>query len=255
VLKREQPQVMMGYAQALADLARYINREGLRDWGTIPVIYGAERLWDNDRADLAQAFGPEVYETYGCREFMLMAGECEAHDGLHESAENLVVEIVVRDGTTMRAAKPGERGEVAVTDLHNLASPFIRYLTGDYAIERAPSPCSCGRTLRRIGPIDGRVTETMRDADGNPVEGILFNILFLNVGKWTTQFQVVQRLDRRLTLKVVPKTPGVLAPEAEALIRQFVGTHVKGVPIDIEVVDSIPLTPAGKLKRVIVERN
>src|SRR5262249_51289402 len=205
-----------------------------------------------DRADLAQAFGPEVYETYGCREFMLMAGECEAHDGLHESAENLVVEIVIREGGTMRAAKPGERGEVAITDLHNLASPFIRYLTGDYAIERAATPCSCGRTLRRIGPIDGRVTETMRDADGNPVEGILFNILFFNVGKWTTQFQVVQRLDRRLTLKVVPKTPGRLAPEAEALIRQFVGTHVKGVPIDIEVVDSIPLTPAGKLKRVVV---
>ncbi|HEV7555334.1 MAG TPA: hypothetical protein VGO00_07775, partial [Kofleriaceae bacterium] len=254
VIRREQPQAMMGYAQALADLARFINREKLRDWDTIPVIYGAERLWDNDRADLVEAFGPEVYETYGCREFMLMGGECEAHDGLHESAENLIVEIVVREHGSMRAARPGERGEVAITDLHNLASPFIRYMTGDYAIEREPKPCPCGRNLRRFGPIDGRVTETMRDGSGNPVEGILFNILFLNVGKWTRQFQVVQKLDGRLTLKVVSKTPGVLPPEAEALIRQFVGTHVKGVPLEIEVVDDIPLTAAGKLKRVIVER-
>ena len=43
------PQVMLGYAQALADLARFVNREELRDWDTIPVIYGAERLWAHDR--------------------------------------------------------------------------------------------------------------------------------------------------------------------------------------------------------------
>jgi len=255
-IRRERPDVMMGYAQALADLARFINAEGLRDWDSIPVVYGAERLWASDRDELAQAFGPAIYETYGCREFMLMGCECEAHDGLHESAENLVVEILVRDrdGVTTRPALPGERGEVAITDLHNLAAPFIRYLTGDYAVEREPSPCACGRTLRRFGPIEGRVTETMRDGDGNPVEGILFNILFLNVGKWTTQFQVVQKLDRRLEIKVVPKTPGTLAPEADALIRQFVGAHMKGIAIDIQVVDEIPLTPAGKLKRVVVER-
>ena len=50
VILRERPQAMMGYAQALADLARFVNREGLRTWDTIPVIYGAERLWPHDRA-------------------------------------------------------------------------------------------------------------------------------------------------------------------------------------------------------------
>lgn len=254
-IRREKPQVMMGYAQALADLARYINREGLRDWGTIPVIYGAERLWAHDRADLAEAFGPAVFETYGCREFMLMGGECEAHDGLHESVENLIVEILIRepDGS-VRTAQPGEQGEVAITDLHNLSCPFIRYLTGDLAVARAASPCACGRTLPRFGPVEGRITDTMRDGQGNPVEGILFNILFLNMSKHTRQFQVVQRPDRRLTLRVVPTSPGHLAPEAEALIREFVGKHVRGVPLEIEVVPEIPLTRAGKLRRVVVEK-
>src|SRR5207253_2486684 len=144
--------------------------------------YGAERLWPHDRDDVAAAFGREIFETYGCREFMLMGSECEAHDGLHEQAENLIVEILVAepDGG-YRPAKPGEQGEVAVTDLHNLACPFIRYLTGDLAIERGSAPCPCGRTLRRFGPVEGRVTDTMRDADGNPVEGLVFNILFLNM--------------------------------------------------------------------------
>ena len=94
----------------------------------------------------------------------------------------------------------------------------------------------------------------MRDAAGNPVEGILFNILFLNVGRHTRQFQVVQHANNKITLKVVPITPGVLPVEAEALIRDFVGKHVRGVPLDIEVVPEIPLTAAGKLRRVIVEK-
>ncbi|HWU91609.1 MAG TPA: hypothetical protein VN253_30285 [Kofleriaceae bacterium] len=253
LIVRERPQVIAGYGQAIADLARFINAEGLRRWGTLPVIYGAERLWPHDRTDVADAFGAEVFETYGCREFMLMGAECEAHDGLHESVENLIVELLVRepDGS-MRPARAGEQGEVAVTDLHNLACPFLRYLIGDVAVARAPAPCACGRTLPRFGPVAGRVTDTMRDADGNPVEGILFNILFLDMAKHARQFQVVQRADRRLVLRVVP-TGSHLPPAAETLIRRFVGEHMRGIQLDIEIVPDIPLTDAGKLRRVIVE--
>jgi len=251
----ERPTVITGYAQAIADLARFVNAEDLRAWGDIRVIYGAERLWQNDREDIARAFGPDIFETYGCREFMLMGAECEAHDGLHEQAENLIVEILVAqpDGT-YRPARPGEQGEVAVTDLHNLACPFIRYLTGDLALAREQTPCPCGRTLARFGPVEGRVTDTMRDADGNPVEGILFNILFLNMAKHTRQFQVIQRADRRLLLRVVP-VGATLDPAAEALIRDYVGKHLRGIPLEIEVVPEISLSSSGKLRRVIVERN
>jgi phenylacetate-CoA ligase len=254
MIRRERPDVVAGYAQAITDLARLVNREGLRTWDTIPVICGAERLWDHDRADLVQAFGPAVFETYGCREFMLMGAECEVHDGFHESYENLIVEILViePDGTA-RSARPGEIGEVAITDLHNLACPFIRYLIGDRAMMRAPSPCACGRSLPRFGPVEGRVTETMRDAQGNPVEGILLNILFLDLARYARQFQAVQHADGRLTIRVVPIRES-LPPEAEALIRDFIGKHVAGVPLDIEIVHEIPLTRAGKLRRVIVEK-
>ena len=44
------PTVILAYASAIADLARYINRTGTRSWDTIPVICGAERLWPQDRA-------------------------------------------------------------------------------------------------------------------------------------------------------------------------------------------------------------
>ena len=105
-----------------------------------------------------------------------------------------------------------------------------------------------------FGAVEGRVTDTMRDADGNPVEGILFNILFLNMAKHTRQFQVVQRADRRIELRIVPHGTSSLDPGAEALIREFCATHLRGIPLDIKIVPEIPLTRAGKLRRVIVER-
>jgi phenylacetate-CoA ligase len=81
--------------------------------------------------------------------------------------ENLIVEVIVREPAgTVRAARPGEIGEVAITDLHNLASPRIRHITGDVAVARAESRCACGRGLVSIGSIDGRVTEALLGGGG-----------------------------------------------------------------------------------------
>ncbi|HEX3765734.1 MAG TPA: hypothetical protein VHW23_43860, partial [Kofleriaceae bacterium] len=136
-LRQFKPQVIVAYAAGAAALARYVNDNGLRTWADIPVIVGAERLWPHDRNQIHQAFGP-AFETYGCREVMMIAAECEQHDGMHTAMENLIVEVLVREpGGAIRAARPGEVGEVAITDLHNLACPMIRYVTGDLAIGRA----------------------------------------------------------------------------------------------------------------------
>jgi phenylacetate-coenzyme A ligase PaaK-like adenylate-forming protein len=69
---------------------------------------------------------------------MLIGSECKEHDGLHLSMETMIVELIVRerDGT-IRHARPGETGEVVITDLHNLAQPLIRYVGGDSAVARA----------------------------------------------------------------------------------------------------------------------
>jgi len=249
-IRRYRPEVIVAYSQAAATLARFVNEQRLRAWDPIPVLVGAERLFDHDRAQIAEAFGPAVFETYGGRETMLIGSECSAHDGLHTSMETIVVELIVRqpDGTT-RPARPGESGEVAVTDLHNLAQPFIRYLNGDLALQREDVACACGRFLRRIGPVEGRVTDTLRDAAGNPVNGLLFNILFVALD--ARQFQVVQHADRRLTLKVVPA--GEVTPSIRQTMLGFCAKYLPGIPVTIEVVDEIPPTPAGKHRFVVVE--
>jgi phenylacetate-CoA ligase len=251
-LKQFAPHAIVAYASGAGALARFVNRNGLRTWRDVPVLTGAETLLEGDRAEIAQAFGP-AFETYGCREVMLMASECEAHDGLHTSMENLIVEVLVREGDRVRTARPGERGEVAITDLHNLASPLIRYVNGDVAVAGEPGRCNCGRGLTKLRKIEGRTTETLYDGAGHPVGGLVFNILFSTIGHVARSFQVVQRADRSIVFKVVPYVGHDLPAREAQILREHAARYLSGARFEIAVVDEIPLTAAGKRQVVVVE--
>jgi len=250
-----EPDVIVAFAQGAAALARHVERTRARTWTRdVPVLTGAEGLYPHDREVIERAFGP-VFETYGAREVMLMGSECEAHDGLHTSMETLVIEVVVRepDGR-YRPARPGETGEVCVTDLHNLAQPMIRYLIHDVAVERAAARCACGRWLHRIGPLEGRISETMRDGKGNPVSGIIFSIVFLNLTQHCRQFQAHQHGDGRLVIKVVPVDAAVGLPKAVVDdLHAYFAKHLPAVPVSIEYVEDIPASAAGKRRLVVVD--
>ena len=251
-IRRYKPEVIVAYASGAGALARFINDRNLRDWDTIPVLTGAEGLLPHDRAEIDRAFGA-AFDTYGCREVMLMASECEAHEGFHTSMENLIVELVVREGSTVRAARPGEIGEVVITDLHNLACPMIRYVNGDLAVAGEDKQCACGRGLSRIGQIQGRITETMYDGQGNAVGGLVFNILFSTIGHVARSFQVHQREDGSVIFKVVPYQGNALPCREEELLRAHAERYLPGAPFSIEIVDNIPLSPAGKRRVVVCE--
>lgn len=253
-VRRFQPEIIVTYSQAGAYLARHVLRTGTRAWGEIPVIVGAERLLEHDRQAITAAFGP-TFETYGSREFMLTAAECDAHDGMHESMETQITEIIVRnpDGTT-RAARPGESGEVVITDLHNLAVPHLRYVNGDIAVQRPADRCACGRWLQRIGPIEGRTLENLRDAAGQPVGGTFFAVLFLYLVDHCLSYQVVQHADDHLTVRVVPIAgPGKLPAAQHQFIHDFCARYVPGLPVVVEELADIPPGPAGKRRLVVVE--
>lgn len=251
VIRSRRPKALVCYAQGAAALARFVNDTKARVWDDIPVLCAAERLFSSDRRAIERAFGP-AFETYGNREVMLIGSECEAHDGMHLSAENLIVEVLVRDAGSWRPAAPGESGEIAITDLHNYAQPFIRYLNGDIGRFAHAGTCRCGRTLPRLLQVEGRTCETLYDANGQAVSGLFLNVLFTTFADKVRAFQAIQRKNGRLDLKIVrtPKFDGTTQAKVQKTCREV----LRGLEPKIEFVDSIPLGKNGKLRVVSVER-
>jgi phenylacetate-CoA ligase len=248
-LRRTRPAVIVCYPQSCAQFARWILDNGLRDWDDIPVLCGAEAVLPADRAVLARAFGPHVFETYGSRETMLLAAECEAHQGLHLSEENLLVEVT-------RAGKPtalGEAGDVLVTDLHNYGMPFIRYQNGDVARMAPVSVCRCGRGLRRLERVEGRRADTLCDRDGNPIPGIVFHVLFSDARQEIVrQFQAVQRAGGDVVLRVV-RGQDWSQERFDNVVRRL-EQYLGGLPFHVEYCGAIAPSSNGKIRTIVVER-
>jgi phenylacetate-CoA ligase len=248
-IEQGRPHVVVGYTQALALFARWVHETRRRRWPDIPVLCGAEALLADDRAAIARAFGPHVFETYGSREVMLMSAECGARQGMHLAEENVLLEVV-RDG---RSAEPGESGEVVVTDLHNRAMPLIRYRNGDMATLAAPGPCACGRSLRRLERVDGRILDTLRDAQGRAIPGTVFVWLMVGQEGIVRQYQLVQRRTGEATLKVVPGPQW--SHERFAPTAARFASRLQGLPFHVVTVSEIRPSASGKLRPVLVEES
>ncbi len=238
-MERFRPRCLVGYTSPVVALARRARERGWRPPASLgSVITGAEALYPAQRQLIEQALGVPVYETYGSREFMLIAAQCEKRRGLHISAENLMVEVLGSEGP----ARPGQLGEVVITDLHNLAQPFIRYRSGDLVVMSGEA-CPCGRGLPCLERVEGRILDMIRTPSGRLLPGEFFPH-FLKDFPAIERFQVRQdRLDH-LTILLVLR--GALSRQDRELILAKTGQALPGMELELRVVEEIPLTPAGK---------
>ncbi|MEW6605987.1 MAG: AMP-binding protein [bacterium] len=94
----------------------------------------------------------ELFSTYGTTEIATSFCECIVHQGLHSHPELLYFEILDENNNVLN---DGEMGELTVTTFQTEGMPLIRYKTGDITF-KISSPCKCGRTTEKIGPILSR---------------------------------------------------------------------------------------------------
>lgn len=239
-LLKFRPVLVVGYVSSLEAFAGYLQRTRRTLPGVTCAIAAAEPLYDDARRRIEEAFGVPLANTYGSREFMSIAAECESRRGLHIHAENLVVETRDRDGTGP--------SEILVTDLHNFGMPFVRYETGDLGCID-DTPCPCGRGLPRLESVEGRVLDALRAADGRTVPGEFFPHLLKDVPE-LAHYRVEQKSIDRLVMSAVLTRP--LSVESEGLLRREI-EKVFGPDMvcDIHSVTNIPPLRSGK-RRITV---
>jgi phenylacetate-CoA ligase len=245
-MSRYEPRLVIGYATPLYHLARYALAHG-RDLPAVRgVVTTAERLFAHQREAIERAFGAKVFDRYGCREMMLIASECDRHEGKHINAENVFVEVYTGD----RPSSHGQSGEIVVTDLVSRSMPLIRYKNGDLAT-RSPKACSCGRGLPMLASVEGRVLDMLIGPDGQALAGEFFPHLLKDHPE-IDRFQVHQARDHTITIKLVAGR-GFTAALPQLIthkLRELLGPRAK---IAVEVVTSIPLTQGGKHRLIVSE--
>lgn len=246
-IRRFKPVLVDGYAESLNFLASYVSEGGKPGFSPRAVMSSAQSLPDNVRDLIEGAFQTRVFDKYGSREFSGIAYTCEASRDHHVMDESYIVELLT-DG---RPARPGEIGEVVITDLNNFSVPLIRYRIGDLAVAVDHSePCPCGRHLSRIGRIEGRTQAIVHCADGTWLPGTFFAHFFKEHDYAIRHFQVHQETPGEFTLKIVKNRQFTDAALREILeeLRQYAGAQTG---IDVELVDEIPLVRTGKRSPVV----
>jgi phenylacetate-coenzyme A ligase PaaK-like adenylate-forming protein len=241
-----QPTMLLGYPSALHPLAVEARAGRLRispSW-----IYSlAEPLLPETREALEEAFGVPVGNFYGMSEAGAVAGPCRSGRSLHLAEDLVIVEPVDVEG---RPVPPGVRSDkIYVTNLWNHALPLIRYeVTDQIELLDEQEPCPCGCTHRRIADPYGRLDDGFRYGQV-AVHPSTFRTP-LGRHREIVEYQVRQT-PAGAAIAVRACGPLDTAPLAAEIAAELAALGVSTPRVDIDVVDSLPRPPSGKLARFV----
>jgi phenylacetate-CoA ligase len=236
------PGMLVGFASSITELARYLERRGLKaSYPRLAVISSGEELEPDMREALERVFPAPVFNRYGSREVGLMAYECHEHTGMHMNLSNVYLECV---GADVYHAP----GDILITQLHNTAMPLIRYQVDDLAVLDQRT-CTCGRTAPMIAHLAGRRSPSFITAAGTLVEGYHL-IRYVRRTPGVLEFQLIQEAVGRLRLLLMttPDFDGARLARARSDIAEQMGAECE---LLVEQVERIPRPPSGKAQMLV----
>lgn len=244
-IRRTRPAMLFGYPSSISLIARHAEKAGqpMNDLGIKVAFVTSERLYDHQRDEISRIFGCPVANGYGGRDAGFIAHQCP-QGSMHLTAEDILVEIVDKDGN---ALPNGTAGEVVVTHLATSEFPFIRYRTGDVAI-LSDAKCACGRGLPMLEEIQGRTTDFVMATDGTIMHGLALVYPIRDI-PGIAAFKVVQETLERVMVHIIPEES--CGQQVETLISQGIKARL-GQTVNVQVlrVDDIPKEKSGKYRYV-----
>jgi phenylacetate-CoA ligase len=256
LLRDLQAQVLCATPSYAVTIAEALEEEGIGpDELSLEVgLFGAEPWSEAMRSELERRLGLRARNCYGLSEIIGpgVAMECEAGAGSHVNEDHFLVEVL--DPETSEPVPAGEPGELVITTLTKEALPLLRYRTADIAA-LDETPCACGRTLARMGPVHGRRDDMLilRGVNVYPSE---IEHALLGVEGVAPHYELtVDRPGASDEVSVRCETAGAATDELRARVREALRERT-GIGIDVELVParSLPRS-AGKAARVIDRRS
>jgi phenylacetate-CoA ligase len=246
-IRRQRPRMLFGYPSALSHIARHAKARAIamNDLGIEVAFVTSERLYDEQRAAIAEVFGCPVANGYGGRDAGFIAHECPS-GGMHVTAEDIVLELVDDQGNPV---PDGQAGEIVVTHLATPDFPFVRYRTGDVAVRGAGS-CPCGRGLPMLAEIQGRTTDFVIAVDGTVMHGLSL-IYVLRDLQGVEKFKIVQETLEHTRVQVQARPDADREAMRTTIVESFRRRLGARVRIDVEWVDEVAAERSGKFRYVV----
>jgi phenylacetate-CoA ligase len=240
-LNHYKPDYLVGYASSHYFLARMILEQGLNVIRPHAILTSSEKLTEEMRSVIEQAYGCEVFDGYSGLEAACLASECE-HHRLHLSPDVGIVELLDENGASV---KPGNVGEIVATGLLNFDQPLIRYRTGDLAVLDGEK-CPCGREMPVLKELVGRLEDCVIGADGR--EMVRFHGIFVGL-PYVREGQIIQETVTDFTIRLVVDVG--FGPPQEGEIRRRFQARLGKINLVFQLVDKIERTSRGKYRAVI----
>jgi len=165
-IKRFSPTVFIGVPSFIIKLLDYAEAHGI-DVAKTSVkrivcigesIRNEDFTLNNLGRKIVERWPVSLHSTYASTEMSTAFTECEAGKGGHQLHNLIITECIDEHD---KPVKEGEIGELVITTLGVESMPLLRFKTGDLC-RFYTSPCSCGRSTKRVGPILGRKKQMIK---------------------------------------------------------------------------------------------
>jgi phenylacetate-CoA ligase len=245
-LNQFKPHLLTGYGSHLGALFRWAIEQRPDFHQPKLICYGADGMSPADR-DLIETEGQiPVMSTYQADEALRIGFQCEIRKGFHLFLDDVAINVIRSDG---ESAKPGETGEIVISNLNNRATVLLNYKLGDM-VTLATDPCSCGRTLPTIENIAGRANDMLRCPDGERRHALIF-LAPLQEIPGVNQVQLVQRSDGSILVNTACRAGSnwpAISRSIETAVRRLMGHQIE---VTSRQLAEIPREPSGKIRAVI----
>lgn len=242
------PDFIQAYPSAISLMSKYIIENNIKISlaNLKAIICASENIYDFQRQLINKAFNTKIYSFYGHTERSCLAGECEKSNYYHLQSEYGYTELINEKGYD--ALEEEEAGEIVCTGFNNYVVPFIRYRTGDIAIN-SNETCSCGRNYKLIKKIAGREQEYFIDSSGSKVTFTCSDDALWRVKDKIYLYQFVQNEPGNIELYIQNKNK-FTEEDKNCIIFDFKKFYPR-LDIKINFTDYIERTKNGKFRFLI----
>lgn len=223
------------------------------------ALLGAEPWTERMRSEIDAGLGVRSTNLFGLSEIIGPGVSCECVEeraGLHVNEDHFLPEIVHPESG--EPLDEGQEGVLVFTTLTKQALPLVRYWTGDIC-SLSSAPCSCSRTLARMGPIVGRSDDMLiiRGVNVYPsqVGAVLgrvpelsphFGLVVTRSGT-LDEIEVLAEVNEEVVPSLAEERGRELSDRVSALIRDTIGCSMA---VTIVPPGEAPRSDGGKIQRV-----